>query len=132
MKKTYIGILVLSAILLSGCGNITGNVPLNQCELVTQQAQFESKIKDDKGIGCITDCQANVWVKNIENQPNRISVTADCTTVNGIKQISSGDYWIQPQGEHTFNIKVPVGIAENWKCENFQIHSDKIYGCKTI
>jgi len=136
MKKylVLLGLFIMSLVLIS-CG-ITGNVPASQncpqysCKLTTTEAKFETKVKDDSGSGCLTDCSADVWVKNLENQPAFAELIADCHTVNNNQQYSSGVTWMQPQGENTFQIKVDAGSLEDWKCENFRIKSGQIAGCE--
>ena len=137
MKKQKIHLiisLILSIFVVSACG--TGNVvydpncPQYGCKLTTTEAKFESKVKDDSGSGCLTDCNADVWVKNIENQPAFAQIIADCHTVSKSTQYSSEMYWMQPQEEHTFQIKVDAGSLEDWKCENFKIKSGQITGCE--
>ncbi|MBW2977038.1 hypothetical protein KY347_06345 [Candidatus Woesearchaeota archaeon] len=81
--------------------------------------------------GGIFDRDFEVWIKNKENQPSRVLVEADCKTVKGdVKHVSSGEYWVQPNGEHTSSINVPTGWTEDWKCENIVISSDTIFDCQ--
>ncbi len=132
MKKIIfgVGILVCVGILLNGC--VTGKAtydPNCKCQLTTKTAQFDYKIIDDSG-GGIFDKDLEVWVKNKETQPSRVVVEADCKTVEETKHVSSGAFWVQPDREHTFKIKVPVGWTEDWKCSNIAISSDTIYDCK--
>jgi len=126
--------LVLSIGLIVGCDKTgkgyEGNCPQYGCRLTTKEANFESKVLDDSGNGCLTDCNADIYVKNIENQPGRVYIKADCYTVNQRATYSSETYWMQPQEEHTFKIKVDTGMTENWKCENFEIHSEQISDCE--
>lgn len=137
MKKIIVFCLILSILVISGCdGGITGDVPAIDCpqygcRLTTKEASLESKVLDNSGNGCLTDCNADIYVKNLENQPVRAVVKADCNTVNKRAIYSSETYWLQPKGDHKFNIKVDAGLTENWKCENFVIHSEKISDCQT-
>ena len=125
--------LVLSMFIISACG--TGNVVANPncpqygCQMVMSDAKTEFKVTDDNGISSLTDCCADVHVKNLEDQPALVSVTADCSTLSKTSTYSSDSYWMQPQSEHDFEIKVDAGWTENWKCQNFQVHSSKVQTC---
>lgn len=131
--------LTLILLVVAGCGDGTGfatappNCPKYDCKLTTKQAtQFESKIKDDKG-GCfagLADCSASVSVKNNENQPVLVHLTATCRTVDKQIPTESKKYWMQPGEEHDFDISSGAGIGDDWRCENFLIHSSQIAGCE--
>ena len=67
-KNKLLMVLVILSIFVSGCGNaITGGAtcPSYECKLTTTSAKTESKILDDKGSGCLTDCSANIKIKNV-------------------------------------------------------------------
>ncbi len=135
MKIKYI-IITLILIVTIGCvtsptGEVT-SCPGVECRLTMVDATFDSKVTDDNGKGCLTDCNADVYVKNLEQQPTKVKVMADCYTVNKRNRYSSETYWMQPGEEHTFKIKVDAGMTEDWKCENFGIFSEKIYGCELV
>lgn len=134
MKKIIFCFLVLLLALVSACSgnNSTGNVVCLQygCRMTMSDAKTEGKVTDDGGISSLTDCCADVHLKNLEAQPALVSVTADCSTLNKKGTYSSDSYWMQPQSEHDFEIKVDAGWTENWKCENFQAHSSKVQTCE--
>src|SRR3989344_4287468 len=103
MKKQNIYLilsLILSIFVINACG--TGNVvydkncPQYGCKLTLGEAKFDSKVTDDNG-GCVFDCSADVYVKNIENQPTLVKVTATCKTLNKEGVYSSEEFWLQPQ-----------------------------------
>lgn len=131
--------LTLVLLVVSGCGGGTGfatappNCPKYDCKLTTKQAtQFESKIKDDKG-GCfagLADCSASVSIKNKESQPVLVYVTATCRTIDKQITAESKKYWMQPGEEYDFDIPTGAGIGNDWRCENFLIHSSQIAGCE--
>lgn len=139
MKKIKLvyGILLIAIIAISGCevksgptGNVPTTCPTYKCVLTSDVASFESKILDDKGNGCLTDCVADIRVKNLENQPTGVSVSANCNTINKQGTYTSKTFWMQPNSEHDFRIKVDAGLTENWRCENFVVNSDKISACQ--
>lgn len=137
-KNLLIGLLSLAVVLIASCSNTggtgaaTATCPVYDCVLTTTQASFQTEVIDEHGIGCATDCQADVRVKNLENQPTRVAVSAECQTVNKKGIYTSETYWMQPNSEYDFKIKVDAGFTENWKCENFVVNSDKISSCQTI
>lgn len=135
MKTTIFAGLIFSLLVMSACtkgaeGFATAtNCQQYGCRLTLGEAKFDSKVEDDNG-GCVFDCSADVYVKNLENQPALAKVTATCRTLNKVGEYSSEEFWLQPQGSHTFKINVDAGIDEDWKCENFAIHSSQIAGCE--
>lgn len=137
IKLVYGAISLLMLMLIAGCndggiGAATGvTCPKYDCRLTTTEARFEPEVIDDAGMGCVTDCHADVKVKNIESQPVKARVVARCRTVNKDAQYSSETYWMQPQEEHTFKIKVDAGLTENWRCDDFKVHSEQITACET-
>ena len=130
MEKIYFTFaLLILVVIIAGCvNNPTGGVVCPQigCRLATTDANFQSEVRDNEGNGCLTDCAADIWVKNVENQPTRVKVSADCWTTEQKYKAESETFWLQPSQEHNFNINLKVGLTENWKCDNFAIHSDKI------
>src|SRR3989344_8196463 len=133
MKKIIFLVgLALMMLFVSGCSQGAGGYATASpcgCKLTLGEAKFESKIKDDHG-GCIADCSADIHVKNIENQPTLAYVTATCKTVNKEGVYQSEKYWMQPNSDHNFEIKVDAGIGEDWKCSNFAVYSSQIAGCE--
>ena len=126
-------VMLVLSLVITGCINTpTGGVTCPQigCRLTATNANFQSEVKDADGNGCLTDCAADIWVKNVENQPTRVKVTADCWTTKEKYKTESETFWLQPGQEHTFHINLKVGLTENWKCDNFAISSDKINSCE--
>ncbi len=131
--KTKVTLLIgflVALVVLTGCTESPTGGAVKDYQLTTITASTEMKVIDDSGKGCLTDCEADVKVKNLEKQPVLVKVTAECYTVKERKTYSSEEYWMQPESDHTFKIKPKVGLIEDWKCENFRKTASKIYGCQ--